>query len=77
MTRAARLARLERKARSPFTDCRFVTHVTVEPDDPRCGTHEHRPMTRPFVELLIFACTREGYCAQRDALREHFFLLEG
>jgi hypothetical protein len=34
-------------------------------------------MTRPFEELLIYAATREGYVAQRDALREHFFLLEG
>ncbi|BDA16588.1 hypothetical protein KAM345_005020 [Aeromonas caviae] len=79
MNRHERIRRLE-KAYAPhvLAGYRFVTHVEVAPDDARCGTHvDLRLAGSPIGELLVYAATREGYVAQREALRRQFQLLEG
>ena len=79
ISRRARLAALE-KAYAPhvLAGYRFVTHIEVAPDDPWCGKHaDLRLAGSPIGELLIYAATREGYVAQREALRRQFQLLEG
>lgn len=74
-----RLAWLEKAfAPSVLNTFRFVTHVTVEPNDPRCGTHEH--VSHPGVsiaELIIYTATREAYKAQVRRLEERYTMLEG
>jgi hypothetical protein len=57
---------------------RFVTHIEVAPDDPWCGKHaDLRLAGSPIGELLVYAATRDGYVAQREALRRRYALLEG
>lgn len=79
ISRRARLAALE-KAYGPhiLAGFRFIGHVEVAPDDARCGTHADIAIAgSPIGELLVYAATREGYVAQREALRRQFQLLEG
>lgn len=79
INRHDRLRRLE-KAYAPhvLAGYRFVTHIEVAPDDPWCGKHaDLRLAGSPIGELLVYAATREGYVAQREALRRQFQLLEG
>jgi len=79
INRHDRLRRLE-KAYAPhvLAGFRFITHIEVSPDDPICGTHVDIAIAgSPVGELLIYAATREGYVAQREALRSQFQLLEG
>ncbi len=79
INRHDRLRRLE-KAYGPhiLAGFRFIGHVEVAPDDARCGTHvDLRLAGSPIGELLVYAATREGYVAQREALRRQFQLLEG
>ncbi len=79
INRHDRLRRLE-KAYAPHTlaGFRFIGHVEVAPDDARCGTHvDLRLAGSPIGELLVYAATREGYVALREALRRQFQLLEG
>lgn len=79
INRHDRLRRLE-KAYAPhvLAGFRFVTHIEVAPDDPWCGKHaDLRLAGSPIGELLVYAATREGYVAQREALRRQFQLLEG
>ena len=79
INRHDRLRRLE-KAYAPhvLAGFRFVTHIEVAPDDPWCGKHaDLRLAGSPIGELLVYAATRDGYVAQREALRRQFKLLEG
>lgn len=79
INRHDRLRRLE-KAYGPhiLAGFRFIGHVEVAPDDARCGTHADIAIAgSPIGELLVYAATREGYVAQREALRRQFQLLEG
>ncbi|WEE20874.1 hypothetical protein [Aeromonas caviae] len=79
INRHDRLRRLE-KAYAPhvLAGFRFVTHIEVAPDDPWCGKHaDLRLAGSPIGELLVYAATRDGYVAQREALRRQFQLLEG
>ena len=79
INRHDRLRRLE-KAYAPhvLAGFRFVTHIEVLPDDPWCGTHADIAIAgSPIGELLVYAATREGYVAQREALRSRYTLLEG
>ncbi len=77
ISKQERLRRLE-KAYAPhvLARFRFITHIEVSPDDPICGTHADIAGS-PIGELVVYACTREGYVAQREALRRQFQLLEG
>ena len=79
INRHDRLKRLERAfAPHVLAGFRFVTHIEVAPDDPWCGKHaDLRLAGSPIGELLVYAATREGYVAQREALRSQFQLLEG
>lgn len=79
INRHDRLKRLERAfAPHVLAGFRFVTHIEVAPDDPWCGKHaDLRLAGSPIGELLVYAATREGYVAQREALRRQFKLLEG
>lgn len=79
INRHDRLKRLERAfAPHVLAGFRFVTHIEVAPDDPWCGKHaDLRLAGSPIGELLVYAATREGYVAQREALRRQFQLLEG
>ncbi|TFF79660.1 hypothetical protein DRM94_04160 [Aeromonas taiwanensis] len=79
INRHDRLRRLE-KAYAPhvLAGFRFIGHVEVAPDDARCGTHADIAIAgSPIGELVVYAATREGYVAQREALRRQFQLLEG
>ncbi|CAJ1765775.1 hypothetical protein COOFOMLJ_00374 [Aeromonas veronii] len=79
INRHDRLRRLE-KAYGPhiLAGFRFIGHVEVAPDDARCGTHADIAIAgSPIGELVVYAATREGYVAQREALRRQFQLLEG
>ncbi|WP_147273890.1 hypothetical protein [Aeromonas sp. ARM81] len=79
INRHDRLKRLERAfAPHVLAGFRFVTHIEVAPDDPWCGKHaDLRLAGSPIGELLVYAATRDGYVAQREALRRQFQLLEG
>ena len=79
INRHDRLKRLERAfAPHVLAGFRFVTHIEVAPDDPWCGKHaDLRLAGSPIGELLVYAATRDGYVAQREALRRQFKLLEG
>ncbi|MGY4089762.1 hypothetical protein [Aeromonas hydrophila] len=79
INRHDRLRRLE-KAYGPhiLAGFRFIGHVEVAPDDARCGTHADIAIAgSPIGELVVYAATREGYVAQREALRRRYTLLEG
>lgn len=79
ISRRARLAALE-KAYAPhvLARFRFITHIEVSPDDPICGTHvDIATAGSPIGELAVYAATRSGYVAQREALRRRYTLLEG
>ena len=79
INRHDRLRRLE-KAYGPhiLAGFRFIGHVEVAPDDARCGTHaDIATAGSPIGELAVYAATREGYVAQREALRRRYTLLEG
>lgn len=79
ISKQERLRRLE-KAYAPhiLAGFRFITHIEVSPDDPICGTHADIAIAgSPIGELLVYAATREGYVAQREALRRRYTLLEG
>ena len=79
INRHDRLKRLERAfAPHVLAGYRFVTHIEVSPDDARCGTHVDIAIAgSPIGELAVYAATREGYVAQREALRRRYTLLEG
>lgn len=79
INRRARIRALEKFYKpSVLAGFRFISHIEVAPDSAWCGTHADLPIAgSPIGELLIYASSRAQYCAQREALRRQFTLLEG